>query len=535
MIYFGQKNGNVKTKGQQQTKKERTNNMKTISKITQTRHFKKIAAGTIATVMIGTMLMLPVNSKTEKRLLGGTSFSASADTAESGSCGENATWTLDTNGKLTISGTGAMTDFVNDDMQPWRNFRSSIISVEIEDGITNVGSYAFAYCSHLTMAFIANSVTTIGSDAFDCCTALSSANVPKGVTTIGFEAFYQCKEISYLNLPSTLKEIKDNAFFGCTNCKQINIDVTDPSKLTWKDSNDDFMPSKQTQCSIPHGTSDGYNQAFGDSVNVRFVDNKCGDHAQWDIDDNGTLTISGTGDMYDFGSGHTGPWKEYKDEIKKVVIEDGITSIGSGAFYNCQSITSVTIPDSVTKIGEDAFNNDQQLTEVNIPASVTTIDKYAFYYCQALKTVTFAEGSKLTAIEDSTFAYCKSLTEITIPKSVTKVGECAFYACSALKSATISEGVTTINRCAFAYNDALTSVTIPSTVTQINDNAFFCCKNCKDVHMLVTDPKKLTWEDKMVDDFMSAKMTKCHVPSAALGDYQIRFATSVNVTFVAAE
>ncbi len=486
--------------------------MKTISKITQTRHFKKIAAGTIATVMIGTMLMLPVNSKTEKRLLGGTSFSASADTAESGSCGENATWALDTNGKLTISGTGAMTDFVNDDMQPWRNFRSSIISVEIEDGITNVGSYAFAYCSHLTMAYIANSVTTIGSDAFDCCTALSSANVPKGVTTIGFEAFYQCKEISYLDLPSTVTEIKDNAFFGCTNCKQINIDVTDPSKLTWKDSNDDFMPSKQTQCNIPQGTFDGYNQAFGDTLNVKFIDNKCGENATWELDDNGTLTISGTGDMYDFGSGHIGPWKAYRNDIKKVVIEDGITSIGSGAFYGCENIASVTIPSGVTKIGEDAFNGDKKLTEINIPASVTTIDKYAFYNCTALKKVNFAKDSKLAAIGDTAFASCESLTEIAIP-----------------------EGVTTIGSKAFGYCTALTSVTIPSTVTQINDNAFFCCKNCKDVHMLVTDPKKLTWEDKTADDFMPAKMTFCHVPSASLGDYRIRFVTSINVTFVADE
>ena len=165
-----------------------------------------------------------------------------------------------------------MTDFTNDDMQPWNKLRSNIISVEIEDGITNVGNYAFAYCTHLTMAYIANSVTTIGSDAFDCCTALSSANVPDGVTTIGFEAFYQCKEISYLNLPSTVTEIKDNAFFGCTNCKQINIDVTDPKKLTWEDKMvDDFMSAKATKCHVPSDALDAFNTKFGGSVNVTFV------------------------------------------------------------------------------------------------------------------------------------------------------------------------------------------------------------------------------------------------------------------------
>ena len=503
------KAGNVKSKAKQHIEKERTKTMKT-TKITQTRQFKKAAAGTLAAVMIGTMLILPVSSKTEKSLLGGAIFSASADTAESGSCGENATWTLDTEGKLTISGTGAMTDLINDQMQPWSKFRSSITCVEIQDGITSIGNYSFAYCTHLTMAYIASSVTTIGSDAFDCCTALSNANVPNGVTTIGFEAFYQCKEISYLTLPSTVTEIKDNAFFGCTNCKQIYIDVTDPSNLTWKDNNDDFMPSKQTQCNIPQGTSDGYNQAFGDSVNVNFVDNKCGENATWELDDNGKLTISGTGDMYDFGPGETGPWKTYRDKIKTVVIEDGITSIGSGAFLNCHSITSVTIPDSVTSIGNDAFSYNEQLTEINIPASVTKIGDHAFTFCTALKNVTFAKNSKLTAIGASAFTACESLTEITIP-----------------------EGVTTISYASFSYCTALASVTIPSTVTLIDYDSFFCCNSCKDVYMHVTDPSKLSWPDK--DDFMPSKATKCHVPSAALSDYQARFGSSINVTFVADE
>ena len=101
----------------------------------------------------------------------------------------------------------------------------------------------------------------------------ASANVPKGVTTIGFEAFYQCKEISYLDLPSTVTEIKDNAFFGCTNCKQINIDVTDPSKLTWKD-NIGFMPAKATFCHVPSAALSDYQARFATSVNVTFVADK---------------------------------------------------------------------------------------------------------------------------------------------------------------------------------------------------------------------------------------------------------------------
>ena len=163
--------------------------------------------------MIGTMLVLPVSSKTENRLLSGASFSASADTAESRSCGENATWTLDTEGKLTA-----------------------------------IGDTAFASCESFTEIAIPEGVTTIGSKAFGYCTALTSVTIP-----------------------STVTQINDNAFVCCKNCKDVHMHVTDPSKLTWKDSNDDFMPSKQTQCNVPQGTADGYNKAFGDSVNVNFV------------------------------------------------------------------------------------------------------------------------------------------------------------------------------------------------------------------------------------------------------------------------
>ena len=119
----------------------------------------------------------------------------------------------------------------------------------------------------------------------------------------------------------------------------------------------------------------------------------CGENATWALDDNGRLTISGTGDMYDFVAGHTGPWETYRDKIKTVVIEDGITSIGERAFYCYHSITSVTIPDSVTSIGKMAFTGNEQLTEINIPAGVTKIDNHTFEGCMALKKITFAKGS----------------------------------------------------------------------------------------------------------------------------------------------
>lgn len=241
----------------------------TTTKTRKATRIKRLATAALAIVMVGTML--PSNSQKHSNLFGATYITASADDSQSGTCGENATWTLDSNGKLTISGTGAMTDFTNDDMQPWRDTRSNIISVEIQDGITSIGNHAFAYCPHLSMAYIAKSVTTIGADAFNCCIALSSANIPEGVTTIGYEAFNLCSEISYANIPSSVTTIDSDAFFGCTKCKEVNIQVTDPSKLTWKDSNDDFIPGKMTICHVHSNVLDAYKTTFDSSVNVTFA------------------------------------------------------------------------------------------------------------------------------------------------------------------------------------------------------------------------------------------------------------------------
>lgn len=175
------------------------------------------AAGTLATVMIGTMLVLPVSSKTENRLLSGASFSASADTAESRSCGENATWTLDTEGKLTA-----------------------------------IGDTAFASCESFTEIAIPEGVTTIGSKAFGYCTALTSVTIP-----------------------STVTQINDNAFVCCKNCKDVHMHVTDPSKLTWEDTmHNDFMPAKMTFCHVPSAALSDYQARFATSVNVTFVADK---------------------------------------------------------------------------------------------------------------------------------------------------------------------------------------------------------------------------------------------------------------------
>ena len=128
----------------------------------------------------------------------------------------------------------------------------------------------------------------------------------------------------------------------------------------------------------------------------------CGPDLRWHFTDNGVLTISGKGKMYDYSLFNRAPWDKY--DIKRIIIGDDVTTIGEDAFRDCSALTSVTIPNSVTTIGKSAFEGCRTLTSVTIPNSVTTIGVYAFFYC-------------------------RELTSVTIPNSVTEIGDGAFARC----------------------------------------------------------------------------------------------------------
>ena len=190
---------------------------------------------------------------------------------------------------------------------------------------------------------------------------------------------------------------------------------------------------------------------------------KNGDNLTWVLTVDGTLTISGSGEMEDYSSERldgkyrtTAPWGAYSEQITAVVLEHDVTSIGDYAFSRCR-LTSVMIPDGVISIGSDAFNWCSRLTSVTIPDGVTDISRGAFFYCS-------------------------SLTSVTIPDSVTSIGGYAFCGCGSLASVTIPESVTSIGGDAFGGCGNLTSVTIPESVTSIGDSAFTYCSKLENVY-----------------------------------------------------
>ncbi len=202
----------------------------------------------------------------------------------------------------------------------------------------------------------------------------------------------------------------------------------------------------------------------------------CGEYLSWTLSDDGVLTIRGTGEMEDYDlSGQTStaaPWYDSRKSIRSVVIEQGVTSVGSNAFCYCDRLKTAKIPSSVQRIGEKAFQQCTGLESVTIPNGVKTIEAYTFNNCMNLSSIRIPSG--VTSIGEFAFSSCIRLTSVTIPQSVKSIGRYAFYGCSGLKSVTIPSGVKRIEDHTFS-GCAFESVTIPNGVESIGEEAFSGC------------------------------------------------------------
>ncbi len=203
---------------------------------------------------------------------------------------------------------------------------------------------------------------------------------------------------------------------------------------------------------------------------------KCGDNVTFTLTDDGTLTISGTGEMEIDMSG--APWRSHRDSIKTVVINEGVTNVAEAAFWNYPAIKTVKLPNSLKSIGSMAFYVCNSLESIDIPDGVTEIGEWAFRDCTSLKTVKLP--ANLKKIEDMTFQNCTSLVSADIPESVTTLGSNVFSGCTSLKTVSIPEGITELNG-TFNGCRSLTSISIPDSVKTISNATFQACSSLKSV------------------------------------------------------
>ena len=234
--------------------------------------------------------------------------------------------------------------------------------------------------------------------------------------------------------------------------------------------------------------SDGEAGPFSDVVSVTYTarpalvaSGKCGDSASWKLDADGVLTITGAGPMADYSQhapDNCAPWRTYANDIKKVVVQKGVTAIGSYAFASLERVTSVTIPGGVTSIGNGAFSNSH-LTSIQLPDGAQ-LGAMLFYQCYELTDVTLP--ADLTVIGDSMFENCTKLTHVTIPSGVTRIEREAFAMCGALEEIRLPEGVETIGVIAFSGCVAMTGAYLPRSLTTIESGAFSACRSLTDVY-----------------------------------------------------
>ncbi len=460
-------------------------------------------------------------------------FSAgAAEVVTGGVCGDNVTWTLTDDGTLTISGTGDMSDWVQNVYGPWYANRGTIKTVVIEDGVTSIGDYAFCSCSKLTGVRIPGSVTSIGRSAFANCAGLTEIVIPEGVTTIGWNAFERCSKLTAITLPKTLKNIGLQAFSGCTileaivipegvtsiagytfqNCYDLT-DVTIPESVTLIASgafkgcrlliNVFFSGSKEQWNAIQVDTeNDALSNAVihynGNMTPVIIGTGTCGESLTWTLSSDRILTISGTGKMLNWHADIEycdTPWARFIGKIRTVVIEEGVTNIGFYAFSYCENLTSVTIPKSVTSIGIGAFYTNIPLTDIYYAGSkaqwgAISIDRNN---PQLVPATVHYNGKTGAGVAEGEFGdgFTWVLTDESelVISGKGKMPDWSDFSSvpwnaysDQIQKVTIEEGVTNVGSNAFRDCSALTGASIPVSMTSIGVSAFSACAALKNVY-----------------------------------------------------
>lgn len=342
-------------------------------------------------------------------------------------CGDNLVYTFDeSTHTLTISGTGAMTDYASsgDNMAPWQAYREDIENLVIKEGVTRIGDNAFGNCIGLT-----------------------EITLPASLTSIGMLSFKYCDNLTIVHaLPTTPPTMANNAMVFNDDV-QLNIFVAADCVESYKSAWLVFY-----------------------SDNIKAVGGDCGEGLKWAYD-NGTLTIFGSGVMDDYTSGNQ-PWAEHLADVTEVVVGKDVSAIGQNAFRGCTSLVTVTSRAIIVPtFGSDALADCTALDEIFVPVTSETAYEAASGW-SAFSSV--MKGINGTCGENVKWAYNNGTLTIFGNGEMTNGQPWGNYLTD-IKSIVIESGVETIGGAAFDGCSNLTSVTIPNSVTNIKSGAFAEC------------------------------------------------------------
>ena len=395
---------------------------------------------------------------------------------DEGTFGNNMRWTLDTQGVLTIYGSGDMPDFVYGIFAPWYGSNNyEVKKIVVSEGITSIGNYAFYYCYNSTEVEIPDTVTRIGNSAFFNNSSLQELELGNNVTELGEQAFTKCISLRRISLGTGLTAIGNAAFSGCTALTSIGAvgsgaDVELPATLTSVSGFGNC--TGLTSVALPGTVVTVGDSAFSGCTGLKSITlpdsvTTIGGYAFQNCTGLTSVTL-GAGlqsiGEYSF-AGCTG--------LTRVRIPAKVTVLGSGAFSSCTALTEVILSQNLQTIGDSTFYKCDDLKQIELPWGVTEIGASAFKYCYALQEVTF--NPRLTTIGDSAFESCYKLTNVELPEALTTIGERAFYGCDAVTEISIGDYVTSIGKYAFAYCEGLKHVTIGDSVPYIDAYTFSNC------------------------------------------------------------
>ncbi|MBR7009158.1 MAG: leucine-rich repeat protein [Ruminococcus sp.] len=429
------------------------------------------------------------------------SFTASAQT-RSGTLDDNATWTLDENGKLTISGTGEIRYL-------WHNntFENnlSIRSVVIENGITSIPHYFFRGCTNLEKVSIADSVTDIGHNPFEGTkwldeqrkispfviindilleannihnevtipnsvrvigkSAFSYADIwkvyiPEGVEIIDWNAFTNCSQLTSINIPDSVHTIGSSAFMDC-NLWSVQIGKGVKSI----DSSAFYGNKNLSEITIPDNVETVEDTAFGNCTNLTSVNIGSG------VKTLNPSSFSGCEKLEEINISKDNP---YYAGVNGFVFNKEMTELAL-----TPNEKECYIPEGVIRISKYMFDRNDTVEYVFLPETVKEIDEFGFYKCSQLKNISLP--SKLERIID--ISSCFSLESIVIPDSVTYIGQSSICGCDNLKTIELSCNplFTELSFSSLNQNQSLKTIEIPQNIKTIGQHSFSSCESLESV------------------------------------------------------
>ena len=439
-----------------------------------------------------------------------------------GECGDNVNWVLTSDGTLTISGSGAMSNFfIYQNVAPWLKNWDKIARVVVEPGVTSIGDYTFLGCAGLTNVTIPDGVTYIGYQAFgDCkslasvtipgsvrniggfafqnCTGLTSMTILEGATSIGERAFTGCSSLTSVTIPGSVVSIGDSAFCSCSGLTSVTI-RKGVTSIGWGAFSG---CSGLTSITIPESVTSIKAYAFMENA-LKRIEVATGNANYCAVD--GVLYDKNMKNLLVYPAGST---------ENSFNIPESVSHIDDAAFFDCTSLNRITIPESVTSIGSYAFSGCSGLSEVHLSNSVSSIGEKAFDGCNNLADVFYSgteqQWNSIQISEDNTCltnarlhfnsaevisGSCgKNLTWAITENGVLKIsgtgemqdyewcgdGETVYSSAPwgrmGITGLKLGEGITRIGACAFLdCSDISGALILPRTLKEIGECAFSGC------------------------------------------------------------